>query len=321
MKDIEYTFAVARIRANEGKLLSTQELSSVIAAGSYEEAVRRLNDKGYEIAGNDYAPALEKRRGDMLTLIEEVLPEKKQFDSIFIENDFQNLKILLKGIVCEKDTDDLLCYPTVYEIKETVKNVRERNNSSLPEPLRHSDRSAYRILTQTRFAQLADSVVDRAMLEWMLKISKEADNPIMERIAQTRAATADIKVLYRCIKAEKAVSFMERCVASCDAFDKDRIIKSASEGMDSFLEFLSHTDYSGAVDALKTSATAFEKWCDDKLMSIIKTAKSETFGIAPIVAYYYAVETEIKSVRIILSAKYNGFSEETVRERVRELYV
>ena len=321
MKDIEYTFAVARIRANEGKLLTSQELSSVIAAGSYEEAVRRLNDKGYEINGTDYAPALEKKRDDMLRLIEEVLPDKKQFDSVFIENDFQNLKTLLKGLVCEKDTDSLLVSPTVYDSKETAENVRKRNNSMLPEPLRHADRSGYRILTQTRFAQLADSVIDRASMEWSIKLSKKADNRIMEEFAQAKVATADIKVLYRCIKAEKAKSFIERCVAECDAFDKARLIRAAEEGIESFLEYISHTDYAGAAEALKVSTTAFEKWCDDKLMSVLRRAKAETFGIAPVLAYYYAVETELRSVRIILSAKHNGFSEETVRERVRDLYV
>lgn len=321
MKDTEYTFAVARIRANEGKLLTSHELSSVIAAASYEEASRRLGDRGYEISESDYMPALEKKRSDMLQLITEVLPDKAQFDSIFILNDFQNLKTLLKGIVCEKTTDELFVSPTVFDAAEVAKNVRARNNSLLPEPLQHADRSGYRILTSTHFAQLADSVIDRAAMEWAIKYSERSDNLIMREIAQTRAATADIKVLYRCIRAQKAQSFMERCVCACDAFEKGRIIKAACEGMESFLEFLSHTDYAGAAEALKESTTAFEKWCDDRMMSLMQRAKGETFGIAPVVAYYHAVETEVRNVRIILSAKKNGLPEEEVRQRVRELYV
>ena len=39
----------------------------------------------------------------------------------------------------------------------------------------------------------------------------------------------------------------------------------------------------------------------------------------PLVAYYNAVETETKN-RVILSAKLNGFSAETIRARVREVY-
>ena len=38
-------------------------------------------------------------------------------------------------------------------------------------------------------------------------------------------------------------------------------------------------------------------------------------------AYVLARENEIKTVRIILSGKQNGFSEESIRERVREMYV
>ena len=44
-------------------------------------------------------------------------------------------------------------------------------------------------------------------------------------------------------------------------------------------------------------------------------------GIGPLAAYYVAKETEIKALRIILSAKISGASNDTVRERMRELYV
>ena len=43
--------------------------------------------------------------------------------------------------------------------------------------------------------------------------------------------------------------------------------------------------------------------------------------MGPIIAYYLARQNEIKTVRIILTAKANGFSEEATRERVREMYV
>lgn len=321
MRETEYTFAVARIRANENSLLTSSEYSSVIAAGSFEEAARRLNDKGYAIEGTDYAPALEKRYNGMLQLIEEILPDRSQFDSIWIDHDFQNLKVIQKSMITGKSAEGLLLYPTVYDAKETEENIRNRCNSRLPEPLQHADRSAYRILTRTSFAQLSDSVIDRASMEWSITLAKKADHPIMLEIAEKRTALADIKVLYRCIKAQKAKSFMERCVAACSAFDKDVLIRAALGGMEDFCEALSHTELAGAAEALKVSPTAFEKWCDDRFTEMLKKAKTETFGIASIAAYYYAVETEIRNVRIILSAKRNGFPEEQIRERVRAAYV
>ncbi len=320
MNPTEYTYAVACIRSNETRLLTSQELNALIGA-SYEEAARRLNDRSYEIAGRDYAPALEKKLSGAWALLETLLPDRSRFDSILIENDFQNLKAAVKAFVCGVPAEHLVFAPSVWDPAEIRAAVMKNDNEALPEPLRHAHRSAYRILTQTRFAQLADSVIDRAAMEQSIVLAQKADHPVMETIAQTRTACADIKILYRCVKAGKAKSFTERCVAACDAFDKDALIRASQEGMESLFDYLSHTAYEGAVEALRESPAAFEKWCDDRLTQSLRGAKTDIYGIAPLAAYWFAVQSEVRNVRIILSAKCSGMSDETVRGRVRELYV
>ena len=52
-----------------------------------------------------------------------------------------------------------------------------------------------------------------------------------------------------------------------------------------------------------------------------KKAKYVFFGFEPIAAYYYAKKAELKTLRVILFAKQAGLDEETIRERVRTLYV
>ena len=57
---------------------------------------------------------------------------------------------------------------------------------------------------------------------------------------------------------------------------------------------------------------------------IIRKVRSQlwnSFGLGPVAAYIIAKETEIKSVRILLTAKQNGFPMEMIRERMRETYV
>ena len=38
-------------------------------------------------------------------------------------------------------------------------------------------------------------------------------------------------------------------------------------------------------------------------------------------AYIYAVETEVKTVRIIVNGKLNGIDTEVIKERLRDAYV
>ena len=57
------------------------------------------------------------------------------------------------------------------------------------------------------------------------------------------------------------------------------------------------------------------------MIELCRSAKYEFFGFAPIAAYYFAKTTEIKTVRIVLSAKLAGVPNDIIRERVRDLYV
>lgn len=318
MNKYEYTFAVARIRANEAKLLSSQQLSSVIAAPTYEEALRRVGDLGYDTDGGGYNAALEKREKEIDELVFGLVPDKTMLDSLIIKNDFANLKVALKALVCEKSTDGLFTYPSVYDPEEIKKYVFERKNDKLPECMRHADRSGYRILTQTRFAQLSDSVIDRAAMEQTLKFAEKADNEVMRELAEATVALSNIKVLYRTMKAKKEESFMLRAVAECRSFDKKDIVRAAVKGDESFFGFLSHTRFASVAEALKKSTTEFEKKSDEYLLGVLAKYKNDTFGIAPIVAFRYAARIEILDLRIILSAKHNGMSEEDIRERVRD---
>ena len=57
------------------------------------------------------------------------------------------------------------------------------------------------------------------------------------------------------------------------------------------------------------------------MTEMLKTQKYEVFSVGPLLGYLIARENEIKTVRIILTGKQNGFSDDAVRERIREMYV
>ena len=321
MRETDYTFAVARIRANEARLIGAAELSSLAAAPGYTECARRLREKGYEIDGTDYNAALEKRLREMWALIGEILPDPAQFNSILIRNDFHNLKVCLKALVTGKSPEGLYAAPCVYAPEEIRACVYARDNANLPPELQHADRSAYRILSKTGFAQLADTVIDRAALEHAISIAKTADHPVMLRLAQTEAALTGIKVLYRCIRTGKAKSFMERAVCANDFYDKADIIAAADSGMEAFLDHVRRTDFAAGADALAEGTAAYEKYADDRRLALLSAGKSETFGISALVGYYFAVRAEVLDLRILLSGKLNGQPDDTIRERMRMLYV
>jgi len=65
----------------------------------------------------------------------------------------------------------------------------------------------------------------------------------------------------------------------------------------------------------------FEKIADNELMNLNKGSKNVIFGPEPLFSYLHAKEAEVKALRIIMVSKINKLSPETIRERLRDLYV
>lgn len=67
--------------------------------------------------------------------------------------------------------------------------------------------------------------------------------------------------------------------------------------------------------------TRFEKWCDDRLMELIRTQKYESFSLGPLIAYILARQNEMSNVRVLLAGKRHHMDDRLIQERLRELYV
>ena len=110
-------------------------------------------------------------------------------------------------------------------------------------------------------------------------------------------------------------------MSPCDSIDVEKLANAAIDGHEAIMDYISGTQYRGAADAIESSMSAFEKWCDDYLTDVMKPQKWEPFSIGPIVAYIVARQNEMKAVRMILSGKVSHLSDETIKERLRSMYV
>ena len=97
--------------------------------------------------------------------------------------------------------------------------------------------------------------------------------------------------------------------------------EASEKGTEGICLYLEKTPYSEGAGELRRSISAFERWCDNLMIRRLKPQRYNPFGLSPLAAYILARENEIKSVRIILSGKRHQLSQESIRERVREMYV
>ncbi len=322
-RELEYTYAVARVRANEQTLLSAADIEQLITAGDYKVTMQKLSDAGWgEIKDiYDYASYIDNYFAKTWNFLVEIMSDIHELDLLLVKNDMQNLKAALKQIVSQHDAKDLYVQSTVYDTETILKAVEERRWNDLPDFMQEPAKEAYEVLTETSNGQLADAIIDKATLERIKFLGVESGSPVLAELAERMCATANIKTALRCANTGKSKDFVTRSLCNCDTISKDKLIEASLEGVDSVLKYLEESSYKEAGAKFKESTSAFEKWCDDILMECVKEARYTAFGIDPIIAYYVARDAEIKTVRIILSAKINNLPADVIRERVRALYV
>ena len=114
---------------------------------------------------------------------------------------------------------------------------------------------------------------------------------------------------------------MKKAMVNCSEINVDQLTQAALAGAEEIAQYLEGTSYREGADALRISPSAFERWCDNRIIETISPQKYNAFTIGPVIAYVIARQNEIKTVRIILSGKRSDLPDDSIRERVREMYV
>ena len=162
---------------------------------------------------------------------------------------------------------------------------------------------------------------DKAALDAIYKAGRESDSELIREYSELFVALTDLKTAVRGMKMKKSTEFLGRALSECEAFDIKRLAKAAEKGEEELFEYITYTPYAESIEIIKKSYTDFEKWCDNRIMELFAKQKSNPFTIAPIAAYYFARQTEIKAVRMVLSGVINNLDENLIKERLRDLYV
>lgn len=319
----DYIYAVARIRAKELLCFGSPAMEQLMACKTYEECLRMLNEKGWGngSAGQTPESLLDGERNKTWEQLRELVEDMSVFDVFLYANDYHNLKAAIKENYAPSHGADIYSSNGTIDPAVFRQAADEHDFSVLPAGMRDAAEEAMSVLRETGDGQLCDIIIDKAALNAILQVGKASGDPLLAFYAEHTVATANIKTAVRCQKTGKSLDFIQRALAECDTLDVSLLAQTAVESFEAMIEYLGRTCYSGAAEALTQSASAFERWCDNRLIEKIRPQKYETSTIGPLAAWLLARENEIKTVRILLSGKRNGLSDDAIRERLREMYV
>ena len=321
MAENQYIYAVARIRSKKMALLSSGLMEQLLSAKTYEDCLRLLSDKGWDCEGKLPEEFLTTEREKTWTLMKELVEDLSVFHVFLYENDFHNLKAAIKQVCTHGEA------PNIYKSNGTIdpatiyEAVKTSDFNKLPPYLRKCGQEAFEIQLKSGDSQMCDVIIDKASLEMTYEAGKQSKNELFMGYARLKVVQADINIAIRSCKTGKSAEFLKKALVPCDTLDITSLSNASLQGMEAIYEYLESTVYDDAIDAIRTSPSAFEKWCDDKIMDYIRPQRYNPFTIKPLAAYILARENEIKCVRILLSGKQNDLPEEAIRERLRKMYV
>ena len=322
MSKTQYTYAVARIRALEVSLFSASVIEQLLACRDYDSCLRFLQEKGW---GGDAAPdadrILAREEQKIWETVREMHVDLSVFNVLYYPNWFHNLKAAVKAVCTGRENGNIFYKETPVSGDEMMRIIKERDYRALPVNMQKAAEEAVETLLHSGDGQLCDIIIDRACMEAIREAGHLAEDSVIKDYAEETVAITNIKIGIRAARTAKSLEFMKRAMTPCERINVDRLAQAALSGEDTFIEYLSGNGYSEAAEALKASLSAFERWCDNRIIEIIKPQKMNPFSVGPLVAYVIARENEIKTVRIILTYRQNGLSTEAIRERIREMYV
>jgi V/A-type H+-transporting ATPase subunit C len=321
MRDTDYAYCVARIRANERYLLKEKDLTELLECKDYDSALQYLLDKKWLSDKGEISDCIKYQNDKLWQLLNESVPDKKELDILCAINDFFNIKAAVKCHFVGKDPKAYYVQPTTLNLDELTEKISSHKFSAIEGPKGACAEESYKIACLTENGQNADIIIDHACIDEIKAYSDKKSNSITGEICAFLCDTANIKIAFRCAMTDKKRDFIETAIGDCKALSRKDLVEAVLKGQDDLCEYLAKTSYSALAEVYLTSAAEYEKMCDNQIIAIAKKSAFTAFGFDPVCAYYYAKLTEIKSVRIILTGIRSGADKSEIKERVRALYV
>ncbi|HHW45328.1 MAG TPA: V-type ATPase subunit [Clostridiales bacterium] len=325
MKEADYAYASAYTRTLENKMLKKSDIEALLSVSSLEEALRILSDKGYEYSktgqGIDTDTMLKEELLYIWKEVKDACPKDAPIYILLYQNDFHNLKAILKSVFSGVAYESLMMEPYTISPGEIYHAVSEGKIENLPEIIREPAANAYDILARDNDGQLAEIVLDKALFSLMYKAAVSSKNDFLMDWVDLNIALMNMKVALRGAYSGKSREFLRDSMLQCKRINADELANASAQDISNLLEVFRQSGFEEAADAARQSISAFEKWCDNELIRFIQPARYITYGFEPVFGFLVGKQFELKAVRMILSGIRSKIPAEALRERLRDLYV
>jgi V/A-type H+-transporting ATPase subunit C len=333
MRDKMYLYAVSRVRALENNLLSRSTVDRMLEASTAQEALKILGETDYgnyfgEVESEyDFEKALDQGLRAAYKVIDDSTRDTKFTLLSKLRYDFHNLKVLMKAKYLGEDYGHILSRTGSIEVEVLRKAVDDKDMIGFNHHVKEAFEKADMDFELNGDPQMIDMIFDQGHYSYIRELADEFGDADLTELIRTEIDLTNISIMLRIRKMERSVKLLETALIDGGFLDRSFFVSSMGEPAGSFADRLSSTRYDKiAIEGVGSwtdtgSSTVLEKMSDDLLLNMAKKGKYAAFGILPIIGFLRAKENEARVVRMIMVGKINGIPAESLRERLRDIYV
>lgn len=330
--DWRYTFQTAQIRALEMQMLSRAALLEMANAESFETAAGLLASSEHALpqgsrSFGEIKDILRARRSAVRGLFADLMIDEPIVELFRTRDDFANLRLAVRRTLTGKPlgadySDDGNVPPELFE-----EVFVEENYNLFPAYMAEAVEQAVLAYYQNRDPALReqkdirqiDYAIDRVQSEYNLKKARQLENVFLLGLFRIQIDLTNIRTMLRLkyAESEHARVFLEGGYIELERLRNGLDVDYEALGSLFFVTPYYQIIQAGASYlASNKSFLKLEQQCDQHLIGYLKTTVQITAGPQPIVAYLLMKENEIRTVRLILTAKKNYLDTRLILDRI-----
>lgn len=322
-KDTRYAYTTGRVRALELYLLKEADFMRMRQSGKIEEVLQVLNKTfPYSESMKDIQKEEEFERGldrELKRTYEEVryfCPQPELIDLFWLDNDFYNLKVLLKTHFQERffSGNSLFLRPPLSEAGTLdlillEESIAKEDFSELVPGVRDILEEIFSLMDNSHSPRFIDDFLNRQFFQWLVLEMKKYPDPFLARLIQLQIDSFNIKAFFRLKLFWGETAPAEEVFAEGGIISKQQLLRMISEPLETLEEELRSTDYGEAIrlaleeQKKENSLFSLHKFFDEYILEHTYCGFYITLGREPLVNYIFLRKQEIKHLRAILGSK------------------
>ncbi len=320
--DWRYTFETAQVRALELQILSKATLLDMANAQNFEQAADLLSNTEYALPGKTVAElenVLKLRRAAVRQLFTDLIIDKPIVKLLRARDDFANLRLVLRRTLTEKPLG--ADYSTEGNFPpELFEQVFEGENYELfPDYMAQATEQAVLAYYQNKDIRQIDFAIDKVQAKYNLRRAHKLESVFLIGLFRIQIDLTNIRTMLRLKFAE---SEQRNVFLEGGFIELERLGYGLDTDYEAMGQLFFATPYYTTVQtganylASNKSFLAAEQQCEQYLMGFLKLTIQITAGPQPIIAYLLMKENEIRTVRLILTAKRNSLDTKLILDRI-----